>query len=445
MIPHTIRFRLTLVAGALAALVLAVAGVVIVLLQRGAMTASLDQALTHRADDITSLLRDGERPDRFSLSGAEGFVQLVDGDGLVVASTPNLEGEPPLRLSSNPGTETIQTMKVVEVDDDLFRVLSRPVGGGTLLVGTTYDVVTESTTTLAVALALTIPAVIVLLAALVWWLVGRTLRPVEDIRTEVASISTTDLHRRVPQPGTDDEIDRLATTMNQMLERLQSSVERQLRFVADASHELRSPLTRLRADIELGLAAALLEPTGDRLRTLLNEVIGLQTLVEDLLYLARADASDTLETRGPLDLDDLVFDEARAIDASGRVEVSLSEVSGAHVTGDRSQLRRAVRNLLQNAERHATSRVFLSLGEVDGYAVLTVADDGPGVPPSGSEHIFERFGRLDQSRTAQTGGVGLGLAIARDIVERHGGELSLSNPGEPGARFEMRVPLVGRD
>lgn len=431
-----------MVAGALVAVVLVLAGVILVLLQRGALTASIDRTLTQRADDISSLLRERDPPDHFSPSGDEGFVQLVDGDGLVVASTPNLEGKPPLNLAPATGTDTIGTVNVSAVDDDVFRVLSRSVNGGVLHVGTTYDVVGESTAALSGSLALTIPVVILTLGVLVWWLVGRTLQPVENIRAEVASIGSTDLHRRVPRPGTQDEIDRLAMTMNEMLARLESSVERQLRFVADASHELRSPLTRLRTELELGGLPTQDQLARDRLRSLLDEVIGLQQMVEDLLYIARVDAGNYTAIPSPLDLDDVVFTEGRAIAANRRVQVSLSDVSGAHINADRSQISRAVRNILQNAERHANSQVLLTLREIDGSAVLTVRDDGPGIPLSGAAQIFERFGRLDEARASETGGSGLGLAIAREIVVLLGGTLALINPGEPGAIFEMRVPLA---
>lgn len=166
------------------------------------------------------------------------------------------------------------------------------------------------------SLAVTIPVVVTILGAVVWWLVGRTLQPVEDIRSEVAEIGATDLHRRVPRPETDDEIDRLALTMNEMLGRLESSVDRQQRFVADASHELRSPLTRLRTEIELGLASVESQSDIRRIRSLLDEVLDMQEMVEDLLYLARADAGAT-PTPKPLDLDDIVLREAKRLTADG--------------------------------------------------------------------------------------------------------------------------------
>ncbi len=442
MNPRSVRFRITLVAAVAVAALLVIAGAVLVLLQRDTLTASIDQTLTQRADDIVSLIEEGGSPDEFAPGPDEGFAQLVGANGAVVAATPNLVDQPPLDIAGGTG-DLIQNLEVPTVDDDLFRVLSRSVAGGVLHVGTTYEVVTESTAALVGSLAITIPVVVAILGVLVWWLVGRTLRPVEDIRSEVAAIGATDLRRRVPNPGTDDEIDRLANTMNEMLERLEGSLERQQRFVADASHELRGPLTRLRAELELGLSSARDQAAIDQLGSLLDEVLGMQEMVEDLLFLAQADAGKTDQTRAAIDLDDLVLREGRRIAGNGLVEVNLSAVSGALVVGNRSQLSRAVKNLLDNAERHAAGTVGVGLAERDGFACLTVEDDGPGIPLSGVEQIFERFGRLDLARAAGTGGSGLGLAIARDIAVRHGGSLVVVNPGEAGARFEMALPFGG--
>jgi signal transduction histidine kinase len=284
--------------------------------------------------------------------------------------------------------------------------------------------------------------VVAVLTLLVWWLAGRLLAPVEALRSEVAAIGGTDLHRRVRQPPGDDEIGRLARTMNQMLGRLDDAVGRQQRFVADASHELRGPLTRIRTELEVDLAnPGPVDRLGDTHRSVLAEVTGLQRLVDDLLQLARADAGVASDRREPVDLDDLVLREARRVRASGRVALDGTGVSAAQVIGDPDQLTRAIRNLVDNAERHAASRVALALAEVDGVAVLTIGNDGPGIPEDQRERIFERFGRLDDARDRGTGGAGLGLAITREIVERHGGTIT-AEPGEEGARFVVRIPAA---
>lgn len=445
MQPRSIRFRITAIATLAVAGVLLAGGAALVLLQRNALITSLNETLTQRADDIVALIASGAvLPDELAGSANEGFAQLVGPNSEVLVSTPNLSGSPALPLEPASGTsDRFQTIQVLEVDDDVFQVLSREVPrAGILHVGTTYDVVSESATTLITSLGWIIPVLVVALGVLVWWLVGGTLQPVESMRLEVAVIGATDLQRRVPRPGTKDEIDRLAATMNEMLARLEASLGRQQRFVADASHELRSPLTRIRSELEVDLANSPDPEHQAVLEGLLEEVVGMQHMVEDLLFLARSDAGHAPGVFGRLDLDDLVLKEARRIQSHQRVEVDLSGVSGAHVLGDASQLTRAIRNILDNAERHAADRVVLSLGESGGMAVLVVADDGPGISDQAADRVFERFTRLDEARTADTGGTGLGLAISREIVERHQGTVTLLASDGPGARFELRMPLA---
>ena len=445
MQPRSIRFRITAIATLAVAGVLIAGGAALVLLQRDGLIASLDETLRQRADDIVALLETGTLlPDELAAGSNEGFAQVVGLDGEVVVATQSLSGRPALPFELVSGSDdTYRTIEVPEVDDDMFRVLSHRVeGSGVIHVGVTYDVVAESTATLVNSLAWIIPVLGLALGALVWWLVGGTLRPVEEMRVEVSEIGSTDLGRRVPQPGTNDEVDRLATTMNEMLERLESSIGRQQRFVADTSHELRSPLTRIRSELEVDLAHATDPRQKAVLEGLLEEVVGMQHMVEDLLLLARSDAGQGLGLFRRLDLDDLVLREARRIQSRQRVEVDLSAVSGAHVIGDAGQLSRAIRNILDNAERHAEARISLSLEESADMAVLVVADDGPGIPDHESDKVFERFTRLDEARSAGTGGTGLGLAISREILERHRGSVSLLPSDGSGARFELRVPLA---
>jgi signal transduction histidine kinase len=274
---------------------------------------------------------------------------------------------------------------------------------------------------------LLVPAATVVLAVLVGLLVGRTLRPVSRIRSEVDAIGLDELDRRVPQPPGHDEIARLAATMNAMLERLDRANQRQQRFVADASHELRTPLTRMRAELELEE----LDPTGaataSTRRHLLDDVARLQQLIDDLLVLALP--------RRPVDLDDLVLDEARAAGA-----VDVRNVSAAQVRGDATSLRRAVRNLLDNACRHASSRVEVTLYEADGCVHLIVDDDGAGIPPESRAVVFERFARLDDARTPTEGRSGLGLSIVQAVVARRGGTVAATDSPLGGARLTVILP-----
>ena len=291
-------------------------------------------------------------------------------------------------------------------DSASFRVISRsvetPGGPVVILIAGTTDDIAESTRVLAASLLVIAPVVAALLAVLVWWLVGRTLRPVEAIRAEVAAIGGADLERRVPVPPGDDEISGLAQTMNGMLERVSTTVDRQRRFVADASHELRSPLTRIRSELEVDLAhPEVADPVATH-RSVLEETIGLQRLLDDLLLLARSDANVPAPTVDePVDLDDIVVRVARRAREATLVAVEVPEVRALRTRGDARQLTRAVANLADNAVRHATSRITLTLARQGDLALLAVADDGPGIPADQRDRVFERFARLDEARPAR--------------------------------------------
>ena len=292
------------------------------------------------------------------------------------------------------------------------------------------DDVDEAIAELVASLAWIIPLATVALAALVWFVVGRTLRPVERIRAEVAEIGLGELDHRVPEPPGDDEIARLAVTMNEMLARLEASARRQQQFVADAAHELRTPLTRMRTELEVDAARA----------SQLDEIVALQRMIDDLLLLARGDAGGARRAER-VDLDDLVLDELRALPAPPPT-VDRRGVSAAQVIGDRDELRRVVRNLLDNARRHATASVTVELAEGDGRATLAVTDDGPGIPTDRRAEVFERFSRLDAARSAGGGRAGLGLAIVHDIVARHGGTVTVDDGPAGGARFVVDLPTA---
>jgi signal transduction histidine kinase len=449
-----IRVRITLIATAAVGAVLAVTGVLLVLVQERQLLADVDRSLAVRADELTALVRPGEgEPIALPGSGADGPVQLVTLGGRVLAATPGLERVGPVAPVPAGASATV-TVDALPIEDDVYRILSRRVdaGSSTLVLHVAHDLddLNDGLRALAVSLAVGFPLVVAVLGGAIWWLVGRTLRPIEAIRREVAGIGATELDHRVQRPGTGDEVDRLAATMNDMLDRLERASTRQRRFVADASHELRSPLTRLRARVELALAEADGRREADGgagdgdgaavLPQVLDETIELGRLVDDLLFLARTDAGRAPQRHQPVDLDDVVLAEVERFRAAGH-RLDLSGLSAAHVVGDGSALARAVRNLVDNAVRHADGLVTVSLGETDGRARLVVADDGPGVAPADRERVFERFTRLDDDRGRDHGGTGLGLAIAREIVEGHGGRLTVED-GSPGARFVALLPLA---
>ncbi|MFE7784051.1 MULTISPECIES: sensor histidine kinase [Streptomyces] len=283
------------------------------------------------------------------------------------------------------------------------------------------------------AMLVGLPLLLVVVAGVTWLVTRRALRPVEGIRGEMAAITaSTDLSRRVPVPSSKDEIGRLARTTNETLAALESSVERQRRFVADASHELRSPIASLRTQLEVGVAhPELLDVPGA-----VEDTVRLQRLAADLLLLARLDAGER-PAGARVDLAAMVREESSQRVAD-RIPVRAGELASAEVAGSRGQLGRVLGNLLDNAQRHAVSSVRVAVVREGEWAVLRVEDDGPGVPESERERIFERFVRLDDARARDDGGAGLGLAIARDVAVRHGGSLAVRT----GSVFELRLPVA---
>jgi signal transduction histidine kinase len=277
-------------------------------------------------------------------------------------------------------------------------------------------------------------------AAAVWLLVGRALRAVERIRQEVATIDARGLAQRVQVPQTRDELAALATTMNVMLDRLELSDSAQRSFVSDASHELRSPLATLTAATELAVAAD--EATRNRLLSTISlELARVRALVDNLMTLARVDADDLLVRQEDVDLDDLVDNEVHRLRVTSSKQV-LARLEPMRVVGDEHRLAQAIRNLIDNAERHADSTVRLTLHEEGGTAVLWVDNDGAVIAPADRERIFERFVRLDDSRSRDEGGSGLGLAIARTAFESHGGQLVVADAPDGWCRFCVRLPLA---
>jgi signal transduction histidine kinase len=445
--PRSVRAQVTLTAAAVVALVLTVSAFALVGTQQRVLTHGIDEALVQRADNIERDVERGIFGSRLPNEGdpEDSFLQLVAPDGTVVAVSDNATGLPAALPTRVPDTgQVVDTVRDVPLSNGSFRVLVRSLDGpevdGRLVVAKNLDDVHESVHILTASLAVSIPVVTALLALLVWWLTGRVLRPVESIRREVAGIQGDDLHRRVPTPDSGDEIARLASTMNEMLDRVQVATERQRRFVADASHELRGPLTRLRSTLEVSLAHPDAVDPRQLGREVLADTVDLQKLVEDLLFLARSESGTMDVPEEPVDLDDLVLQEAGRARERGQVAVDVSGVSAARTRGSADQLGRVIRNLTSNAERHAAGLVTFELREHDGRSELVVADDGPGIPPEHREAVFTRFTRLDQARSRDAGGSGLGLAIVHDIVTRHGGSIAILEQEGAGARFVVDLP-----
>ena len=437
---RTIRSGTTAAATIIVGIALVAGAAALIAALRHSLIDEVEEAGRAQAIKIARQLESG-RPTVLDVTGSddEQLVQVLAPDGSVVASSPNVAGKPAV-AQLLPG----QARHVLTpLDDDEFAAVAEgaqtPDGPRTVLVARALVDVSDATTVVTRLLMIGLPVLLVVVALTTWFTVGRALAPVEAIRREVDEISAAQLHRRVPQPKADDEIGRLAATMNRMLARLEDSRNSQRRFVSDASHELRSPLTTIREHSEVALA----HPEGTTAEELadvvLAEELRMQRLVEDMLLLARAD-EHAAPQRAPVDLDDLVFEEARRLRSTTAVRVDTSAVGAARVHGDVDGLRRVVRNLADNAARHAAGRIDLALSEHGGEVRLTIDDDGPGIPESERERVLKRFVRLDEARSRDDGGSGLGLAIVDEVVRDHGGSVFIGQSPAGGARVEVRLP-----
>lgn len=362
--------------------------------------------------------------------------------GTVLTDGPSSTGETgDLPPSSVPDDEVqaldTATTPVTDVAlEQTSRSIDTASGELTVTVATPIDQVSNSIDAVRRALLVGLPLLVALVALVAWGIVGRALRPVELIRAEAAAIGATTLHRRVPEPDTGDEVHRLSQTMNEMLERLEGAVTRQRQFVADASHELRNPVAGIRTDLEAALCEADDADWPTVAREVLEEEARLETLLDDLLILAAEDEGRNRLPTADVPLDDLVTAEG------GRraVAVSLAADGPVVVSGSGSQLRRALANLVDNAQRHARTEVRISLTRHGREAELWVDDDGPGIPAADRERVFERFTRLDNARTRNLGGSGLGLAVVRSIVTRHHGRVRIDDSPLGGTRVVVTLP-----
>jgi signal transduction histidine kinase len=437
----TVRVRTTVLAAVVVGVAMAVGAVLLVAILREALSSEVRSAGRSRAADVAGVLESGTPPAELRIRDTEDVVvQVLDRDGRVVASSPNVAGLPPVaRL--RPG-ESAQIDVPVDSDDFLAvaAAADTPRGRLTVVVARAFDTVGEAIGVVAGLLAVGLPALLLVVVVTTWRVVGRTLAPVEAIRAEVDEISAAELHRRVPDPPGDDEITRLTRTMNRMLARLEQAQARQRRFISDASHELRSPTAAIRQHAEVALAHPERCSAAELATTVLAESLRVQRLVDDLLLLARADEHTLRLRRRPVDLDDLVFDEARRIRGATGLRVDTTAVSAGAVDGDPAGLRRMLSNLGDNAARHARGRIRFGLAQRDGSVVLAVDDDGPGIPERDRDRVLERFVRLDDARARDGGGSGLGLAIVAELVAAHDGTISIGDSPLGGARIEVRLP-----
>ena len=428
---------------------------------RASLLATVDGTARQRAQDVAAMVDEGRLPDPIPTPAAGAgtvLVQVVDTRGRVRSASVGSDRAVPLLLPSQLAEAHDRRPRFLDGarvgQHAPLRVIAWPAGPPgdpvTVIAAVSFASVADSIHIVTVALTVGVPLLLALLVGIAWITVGRTLQPVGELRRGAERITGTDGSRRLPLPAAHDEIRRLTETLNRMLDRLEDAGNRQRAFVADAAHELRNPLGSMQAQLEVALhhpdQASWRQVAGN----VLQDTLRLGRMAEDLLVLARLDDQHSvLQTDArAVDLGEVAREVASSLPLPEHTVALRLEVAGdVRVHGDPAALCRVVRNLLDNALRHAASQVELSVHAEGAVAVLTVADDGPGVAPADREWVFERYTRLDDARSRDAGGAGLGLAIVREIVRAHRGEVTVEDAATTdadqsgrGAKFVVWLP-----
>jgi signal transduction histidine kinase len=428
----SVRLRVTLLAAGAFAVVLVIAAFVLVRALEGALEGdvrSSSEAVLRRQAQL--VLSQGVPPGAEPISGVSGeaFDLPVPGPtGPTIGRVVLFVGDPGLAIAN-------RATLGVDGPLDNYAVTSLRVGGVTLATAASLQEVRDTIATTQTMFWIVGPILVALVAGLAWVLAGRALRPVHAVTSRVAEIGSHSLHERVPVPTSSDEIAELATTMNDMLGRLETASASNRRLVSDASHELRTPVAVMRAELEV----AGRDPGNDWDDTssaLLGELDRLQGMIDDLLLLARGD--ERAFARDEVDVTDLVHGVA----ARRRPVPLVVDVTAepSVVMGDADALRRALDHLVANAARHATGTVFVAVETSDEEVCVHVDDDGCGIPEADRERVVRRFVRTDEGRTRDRGGAGLGLAVAADVARAHGGRLDICDSPPGGARVSLVLP-----
>lgn len=441
---RSIRSRLALIGTALLFVVFAAGGVAFDRLLAQQLENNLDLRLSSQAVDRATAIAAGVDPTtQLATVQQETAVAVFDGSGNVLANRGF--GNPESVADLAPGaTETRELLLIEAGHDEIeltdLRVTAAESGDVVVVVAVEESGVGDTLGETRRLLFVGIPIVALAGGVLIWFIVGRSIAPVEQIRRDAQAIAEVGAGDRVHQPEHSDELGRLASTMNDMLERLDHSAATLRRFVSDSSHEIRSPIANIRARIETSKAEDWEQVRLD----VVGEVERVEAIVADLTYLAQSDEGRIEHRHERIEVDDLLFSEASRLQQRGHVSVDASDIEPVVVMGDLAQTRRVIRNLVDNAERHATGQLRLSVRSVDAggtsFAMLEVDDDGPGIAIDQRARVFERFARLDESRERRAGGTGLGLAIVRDIVDRHNGTIEVLDAPLGGARFRVGLP-----
>jgi signal transduction histidine kinase len=425
--------------------VLSFAGAAFDVILYRALIADVDDATAGRVRAIADALHSGAPDDLDSelLTTTQRVVaiQLIAPDGKVLKRAGSAPATPLIPINQF-DFNLRRGMPDDAVQGDDMRVSGQKVnvrsGQYTVLVGGGSEAVETSVWIVGLLVGVVAPIITGVAAAASYRLVRRSLQSVDAIRSRVAEISTSDLAERVPVPASRDEISALAVTMNEMLARLEAGHRAQQQFLGDASHELRSPLATIISGLEVAEAHPELLDAELAVDTLLPEAHRMRALIEDLLLLAHADEKSLVMRKDEVPLDELAEAEAARVRRDGCA--IHTAISAARVVGDRAAISRVLRNLVDNAVRHANSRVDINVGNRDGDVILTVSDDGPGIAPADRARVFERFVRLDSDRARSGGGTGLGLAIVAEVVAAHGGTVTVDDRCGGGTTMTVTWP-----
>ena len=472
----SIRGRMTLWYSALLAALLALFSVSVYLTLSRSLRVTVDQTiayraqevgnaisevLTARADPLAYLLRERVVLPAIDVFASPGlYVQVLTTDGRLIAKSGNL-GDQSLPITRDELAQVVGDAEPVLVTSEARRISLREISVpitwqgdiiGVVQVARSLEEVEEALAQLAKLLLVWSAAGLLVSVAVGSWMSGRALRPIDDVtRTARSIVEAQDLSRRLDDTGPQDEVGRLATTINRMLERIDGLFRSQQRFIADVSHELRTPLTTVRGYLGLlrrSEARHDLDAQAEILDTVESEVARMSRLAADLLLLAQAEAGIEL-AKVPVELDTLILDVYRQAKAlSGAAGLGLGNEDQIVVRGDPDRLRQLLLNLIDNALKYtpADGQVTVSLTreKQDGreWALVEVADSGIGIPPEDLPHVFERFYRVDKARSRDQGGTGLGLAIARWIVVSHGGRIAVESAPGQGSVFRFWLPLA---
>src|SRR4051794_15807119 len=447
--PSSVRSRATIGATVILAIALTIGSIASALLLQRALASDAQSQLIDRVDEVEGLIATGLLPADGLLAATglqTGQVQVVDSSHHLVAVTPGLALATQLDVIDPPpvGHETRRTIEgesISGVPGQEYRVVARTVpsrlGPLTIYAVTSLESARRAERYLQHALLIGLPLLVGLAAWLVWRVVTRALAPVDEMRAEVDRIEAADLSGRVEPGSTDDEIANLGLTLNRMLDRLEEASTRQQLFAAAASHELRSPLSTIRTELEVGLAYPDRTEWPKVAEDSLIEVARLEELTRDLRTLTRS-PSMRAETAVPIELSGLVGAEV-ALRRPSRDLTYNTALDKATLLGDFDAVVRVVRNLFDNAERHAATGICVTVTNGPDGATLTVANDGPPISADERERIFEPFMRLDEARSLDSGGSGLGLAIVRSIMSALGGTI-VAVAKDAGAEFKATFP-----